>query len=266
MKRTITVISILLLILLVGCTTESQDNSIGSNNSNSISNEQNNIIADSVETTQVENQIVKEPEPVEEKKSLFSNDITSNSKSYLPTIDDFEMGWEMTNNKPKDPLKLWSTESEEKADERGFIEGHYITFEKGQANLADIENYESVEFSISLYSKDKVKEIIDDIDSTVEKGTRSYTTTEEELNDDFEYEDVEVEVILKLAKLKNPNIGDESVFWSESEENEFWGEIKKYRLAFVEKNAYVEIYCEGLDTEKSINNCIDNAKLVSKKI
>lgn len=266
MKVTITIISILLLILLVGCTTNSQDINLDSNNQNSDSNDQNNIIPDSVEPTQQENQIIKETEPVEEKKSLFSNDITSNSKSYLPTIDDFEMGWEMTKSEPKDPLKLWSTESEEKADERGFIEGYYVTFEKGQANLADIENYESVEFSISLYSKNKVNEIIDDINNNVEKGTRSYTTTEEQLNDDFEYEDVEIEVTLKLAKLKNPNIGDESIFWSESEENEFWGEIKKYRLAFVEKNVYVEIYCEGLDTEKSINNCIDNAKLISKNI
>lgn len=255
-----------MLILLVGCTTNSQDKTINSNNQNPVSNEQNNNIADSIETTQAEEQLVEESEPVEEKKSLFSNDITSNSKSYLPTIDDFEMGWEMTDNEPKDPLKLWSTENEEKADERGFIEGHYVTFEKGQANLADIENYESVEFSISLYSKDKVKQILEDINVNVEKGTRSYTSTEEQLNDDFEYEDVEVEVTLKLSKLKNPNIGDESIFWSESEENEFWGEIKKYRLAFVEKNVYVEIYCAGLDTEKSINTCIENAKLVSKKI
>ena len=51
MKKTITIISILLLILLVGCTTDSQDINLDSNNQNSDSNDQNNIISDSIEPT-----------------------------------------------------------------------------------------------------------------------------------------------------------------------------------------------------------------------
>lgn len=200
-----------------------------------------------------------------QEKSFFSNDITSGSEDLLPTIDDFPIGWEVTYDKPKDMTK-WSVEDQEKVKERGFIEGYYRDFQKGAGNLADIDEVEVVEFSISLYSKDKVKEVLADSKSEIALGSRTYTTTEEELNDDGDWVDVEVEKEVTLSKLKNPNIGDESLMWSEAEENDFWGEIKEYHLAFIEKNVFVELTCKSLSSETSINNCIDNAKVVSKKI
>ena len=248
----------IMLISLVGCSSNLETENTNVENQISTSPE------DSI-TPPEDNKVSDEPEKVEKKTSLFSNDITSNSKSFLPTIDDFEMGWEISSDEPK-VLSKYSKENQERLESRGFIEGHKTKFQKGQANLADLENYESIQFSISLYAKEKVKEPLIDHNNDIEKGVGTYTTTEEELNDDYEWEEVEIEVEYTLSKLKNPNIGDESIFWSETEENEFFGEVKEYHLAFVEKNVYVKLTCRSFDTEKSINNCIDNAKLVSKNI
>lgn len=278
MRKLILISLVFTILLLSSCNSDSQVDNVDVDNQIPSSSEDSEVIPK-------ENTVLNEPETTEVKTSLFSNDITSNSKSLLPTIDDFAMGWEITKNEAKDS-STWSVEDQERVNDRGFIEGYYLNFQIGTESLSDIENVEKVKFSISLYSKDKVIEVLNDNKKEIELGERKYNYTEEqedyvmiidgeELECDTAFFETEcdwvttlmtIEEVVKLSYLKNPNIGDESLFWSETEENEFWGDIKTYHLAFVEKNVYIELTCESLNTEKSINNCIENAELVSKNI
>jgi len=196
--------------------------------------------------------------------------VNSDSESFLPTIDDFETGWEI----PLDEVKnssLWAEEDQEIARNRGFIEGHYRTFEKGGVSFAQFEQTEAIGFSISLYSKEGIEELLMDTEEEIAKGTREEVQIYDDIEfneETYEWDDVEKEktVDVKLSRLKNPQIGDNSIMWSETSEIGIIGEVKIYFLEFTKHNVFVRLRCGSFDVDKSVNNCINYANFVENKI
>ena len=211
-----------------------------------------------------------EPEKQGIIEKIFSIQIKSNSKDLLPTLEHLETGWELVKDEAKN-VNDWSIEDQNRVGGRGFIEGHYRTFKKGAFNLAGLANYQSISFSISLYSMDGIKEVIEAKKQDTERKEYFYNETYEdqeynEKNQEFETVNKTRELRVGISKLKNPDIGEGCVMWCKSESNSFFGEVKRYYITFIKKNVFVEVSCTSLDTQKAIENCIKQAKFVDSKI
>jgi hypothetical protein len=235
-----------------------------------LSNLNSNVSTEVTEPTLSETPTEPPKSIVESVKDIVSTDFKGDLKSILPTIDDFNMGWQIEEDKSKDNEGL-TEEQINKRTERGFKEGYYRSFEKGSWSLATLQTYELVGFSVSVYTKEGVQEILAETNANILAGsiTTLEPTEQLEYNDEMEeYETITIDenVTEKLAVLKNPNIGSDSVFYSSARENEYFGEFKKYYLEFTKKNVWVKIICYSGDSQKAIDNCINWAEFVDKKI
>jgi len=278
-SRNFVIFSILVLSFLMvffsGCT--QNENSVSTSTNSPISDKSNLTETSANVSVNVSGQRVTSNNSTKETETkqsdldkLISGQIKSDSKSLLPTLDDFDFGWELEIDKAKN-MSETSAENQARVYSRGYVEGHYRQFKKGGSNLAELGKIEYILFSISLYDKTHVAEVLADHKADIDKGFYTYNETYEdeeynETTEEFENVTLVRETNVTYAQLKDPEIGDKSLMWSESEIAGFLGEIKKYHLAFVKKNVYVELTCSSFDTDKSINNCLNYAKFVEAKI
>lgn len=242
-KNTGLIIGIILGIVLIGVILVLVLGNTNANKgiSNSIIDQNTNIVSKEDSQDKSIQSIVKD---------AMSSDFTGDIKNTLPTINDFETGFEISLDKDKN-IDNWKIEDKNKALERGYQQGYYRDFEKGSASLFDIDNYEAVQFNLSVYSKDKILDVLQEDILLVEKGEKI------SVDDDNE----EIKYLYNL--LKDPKIGDKSIMWSSQMEEL---SLKKYNLSFVKKNVYVNITCFSGDTQKAVDSCIDWAKFVERNI
>jgi hypothetical protein len=265
------------VVLLSGCTQTENDFANSSNSSfestSNISETPNTNVSENMPPQEVvanASTSDKDNSKQSDLDKLISGQIKSDSALLLPTIDDFDYGWELDEDEAKN-ISDWSSDRQNLLLSRGFIEGHYRQFKKGGSNLAELGKIEYVLFSISLYDKSHMEEIVAEKRAELEEGRYSYNETylDEEYNEStYQLENVTKtrEHNITYSFLKDPKIGDSSLMWSEAEDNDFLGEVKKYHLAFTKKNVWLELTCSSLDTDKSVGNCLKYAKVVEAKI
>jgi len=200
--------------------------------------------------------------------AIISKDITANSKDLLPTLDDLEIGWEMTFDKAKDKSD-WVNEDRQKAESRGFIEGYYRQFQKGTVNLQDM-SIMALDISISLYSREGAKEVMKETRENIASGEKRYneTSEKEEYTDKGIWETVNAteETIEKLSLLKDPKVADESIMYSITISNDFIGNVKRYCVEFIQENVWADVCCGSLQSENCLGLVQEQAEFISKNI
>ena len=203
----------------------------------------------------------------EKVNAMLLNEIKSGSDKLLPTLDDLPTGWEINSEEPA--LKSDVTDQD---ISNGWIDGYYRDFQKGQASLADLENYVALETRVHLFSTSGAKATLQQKRDELSVGSRVENQTSEETNYDstsgeMVTENVTKEVTIKISILKNPNIGDDSIFSSETTPSDsIWGELKEYSIRFVKKNAYVRITCRSMNSDNCLGTVSDVAHIIEKKI
>ena len=209
-------------------------------------------------------EVVVEEEIQEEKSiisNLLNNEITEISDDFFPTLDDFELGWEIVE------------EAESKAED-GFLEAYSKLYQKGGSSLADAFTMENLKIVIYLYSLEEIDNKFNEAKERVDGGEDIYVHTYEDENyecdDDYNCEWVTEEVteesLVKLSYLKDPNIGDKSIMWSEAMDYGMLGEIKIYYIVFIKDNVYTYITSGSFSSEESIEKCVEYAEFVEKRI
>lgn len=242
----------------------SKDKNIGIQDS---SNLNSNVSTEVTEPTLSETPTEPPKSIVESVKDIVSTDFKGDLKSVLPTIEDFNVGFEIISNKAK-TIDDFATEDKERAIVNGFIEGWERRFQKGSASLYDLDNYEIVYIDISIYPKDNILNVYNYVQEKVDSGILKQKTMVDYEEYDEELEDwvtkqKEEEKTFVLGQLKDPQIGDKSILWSQQEKDTMF---KMYTVTFIKNNVRVAVGCFSSDSQKAIDNCINWAEFVEKKI